>query len=178
MAVFVPNKKDLSKFKRIYKLTLNKHGDCIYFALEKFPIVYINSHYIYYKRNGDSELTKEQLCIREKYGIYYTLNSLYDFEVNNCIANYYPKDRFFIEDKVSENAMKLAISNYNSKIKSYYENKRKKQRELTEKKEKEELVKDTKELIRLYKKITGNTNVKIEEIMDFVLTSKDKYDII
>ena len=74
--------------------------------------------------------------------------------------------------------MKLAISNYNSKIKSYYENKRKKQRELTEKKEKEELVKDTKELIRLYKKIIGNTNVKIEEIMDFVLTSKDKYDII
>ena len=24
MAVFVPNRKDLSKFKRIYKLTLNK----------------------------------------------------------------------------------------------------------------------------------------------------------
>lgn len=43
---------------------------------------------------------------------------------------------------------------------------------------KEELTKDTKELIRLYKKITGNTNVKIEEIMDFVLTSKDKCDII
>lgn len=30
---------------------------------------------------------------------------------------------------------------------------------------KEELTKDTKELIRLYKKITGNTDVKIEGIM-------------
>jgi hypothetical protein len=53
-----------------------------------------------------------------------------------------------------------------------------KTKRINRKKEKEELVKDTKELIRLYKKITGNTNVKIEEIMDFVLTSKDKYDII
>nr|DAL90045.1 MAG TPA: hypothetical protein [Caudoviricetes sp.] len=178
MAVFVPNRKDLSKFKRIYKLTLNKHGDCIYFALEKFPIIYINSHYIYYRRNGDSDLTKEQLCIGEKYGIYYTLSSLYDFEVNNCIANYYPKNRFFVEDKVSEKAMKLTISIYNLKIKSYYEEKKKKKKELIENKEKEELTKDTKELIRLYTKITGNTNVKIEEIMNFVLTSKNKYDII
>jgi hypothetical protein len=56
--------------------------------------------------------------------------------------------------------------------------KKKKKKELIENKEKEELTKDTKELIRLYTKITGNTNVKIEEIMNFVLTSKNKYDII
>lgn len=40
------------------------------------------------------------------------------------------------------------------------------------------MTKDTKELIGLYKKITGNTDVKIEGIMNFVLTSKDKCDII
>ena len=53
MAVFIPKEKEVevSKFKHIYRLTLEKSKGNVFFTLEKFPIIYLNSSFIYFKQN-------------------------------------------------------------------------------------------------------------------------------
>lgn len=46
----------LSQYKYIYVLTFNGSKEYPSISLQKFPIIYINKKYLYYKENGDDML--------------------------------------------------------------------------------------------------------------------------
>ena len=145
MTVFIPKEKEveLSKFKHIYRLTLEKSKGNVFFTLEKFPIIYLNSSFIYFKQNGNMKLIRETIynTVDNNYGLQCTLERLFDIYCLNM--NDYSLREYFVDDILSIEIMKKIISMYNRNIKQYLE----KEEIKKEKKKREE---DVQNLIKRY----------------------------
>jgi hypothetical protein len=152
MSVFIPKEMELSKFKHVYKLTFDKSVSNTFFRLEKFPIIYLNSYFIYFKQHGNIELVKEVVCDAaiDKYGLQYTLECILDACFNNCLGFYYPLCRYFVDNTLSLEMMKKIISMYNQYIKQHLEREENNE-EIGIEKEKEKREKDIQNLIKHYK---------------------------
>lgn len=151
MSVFIPKEMELSKFKHVYKLTFDKSISNTFFRLEKFPIIYLNSYFIYFKQHGNIELIKEVVCDAaiDKYGLQYTLECILDAYFNNCLDFYYPLCRYFVDNTLSLEMMKKIISMYNQYIKQHLKEERE-NKKIIEEREKRE--KDVQDLIKFCKK--------------------------
>lgn len=153
MLIFIPKEIELSKFKHAYRLNLEKSKDNVFFTLEKFPIIYLNSSFIYIKQHGDKELAQGIVCDAsiDKYGLQYTLENLLDAHFNNCLnMHFYPLRRYFVDNTLSIEMMKKIISMYNQNIKQYLEREENNE-EIGIEKEKEKREKDIQNLIKHYK---------------------------
>lgn len=151
MSVFIPKEMELSKFKHVYKLTFDKSISNTFFRLEKFPIIYLNSYFIYFKQHGNIELIKEVVCDAaiDKYGLQYTLECILDAYFNNCLDFYSPLCRYFVDNTLSLEMMKKIISMYNQYIKQHLKEERE-NKKIIEEREKRE--KDVQDLIKFCKK--------------------------
>lgn len=173
MPVFIPKEIELSKFKHVYRLNLEKSIDNVFFTLEKFPIIYLNSSFIYIKQNGNKELVQETVCDAaiDKYGLQYTLENLLDTHFNNRLnMNFYPfrqypLRRYFVDNTLSVEMMKKIISMYNQNIKQYLEREENNE-EIGIEEEKEKREKDIQNLIKRYK----NNRKKYKYLGKFLLT--------
>lgn len=52
--------KNLSKKKYIYVMYINSKYDV---SLERFPVIYINKRFVYFKKGSDEDLIKTPICI-------------------------------------------------------------------------------------------------------------------
>lgn len=166
MAVFIPisSKETLSKYKYIFRLTIDKSvNNTKKISIEHFPIIYINSSFIYFKQNGSDELKKETICSAslDKHGFSHTLNLLFDYEIHDNIFPYYPKCYFFVENNLSIEKAKEVVTSCNERLNSILENE---YRKAKEHKEKMEILRDKENLIKIYYKLTGKT-LKADDIL-------------
>lgn len=81
------DKNNLSKIKYLYRIY--ESSDNI-MHLEKHPIIYINSHVVYYKVGNNEALNKRKLtCINEKIKNFYAYNNYYYNRPVHCYEEYY-----------------------------------------------------------------------------------------
>lgn len=94
-------KKELCKMKHIYHIYMSK-DDSIH--IEKFPIVYINKNYVYFKGASDIELSKIELkkCYYNLSDIICYINGLIE---SKKINNYFEFSRWFFNMNMTENQL-------------------------------------------------------------------------
>ena len=99
------DKTTLSKQKYIYCVYADKK-DMVH--TEHFPVIYINSHYVYFKVPGD-----DALVLRSIFNIKDSLCSLNEYEIDNLR---YTKQYFWAMDEDIPKTLKDITEKYNQNI--------------------------------------------------------------